>query len=300
MSTASRTRAGTGRRPAAGRRSGASRDSSERTPRGARTGSPGARPAAPSTGLSSGLSGGPSTGLSTALARARRRRVRARLIGAAVFLVLLAGAVGGGWYAWDSGAVDVHAVSVVGATRTGDDAVRDAVGDIVGTPMPLVDTQLVAERVAGLPLVVGVSVSRRWPDTVVVRVTERQPLAAVPSGDGLVVVDREGVTLEQVPGPGAQAPDGLPVVAVDLAAGAGPLVAAATVARGLPADLAARTSSVSAVSEADVRLVVDGAQVMWGTARDGEAKAAVLRELMARYPASVYDVSAPGAPATRP
>ncbi|MGF1664185.1 MAG: cell division protein FtsQ/DivIB, partial [Kineosporiaceae bacterium] len=224
------------------------------------------------------------------------RRRRARAVGAAVLAVLAAGVAAGGWWAWRDGAVDVRSVEVRGAQRSGAEAVATRAGDVVGRPLPAVDTAAVEERVRELPLVLDATVTRRWPGTLVVTVREREPVAAVPVAGGLALVDAEAVVVETVP----QAPAGLPVVRVDLAAGPGPLTAARTVADGLPDDLAARTTEVSATTLADVRLVLDGREVRWGTASDPAAKADVLRLLLDTVDARVYDVSAPGAPATLP
>lgn len=229
-------------------------------------------------------------------ARAGGRRRRARAIGAGVLAVLVGGLAAAGWWAWRDGVVDVRAVEVGGAERTGTEAVTERVGDVVGRPLPMVDTAAAEARVRELPLVVDARVTRRWPGTLVVTVREREPVAAVPVADGFAVVDAAAVVVETLP----EAPEGLPVVGVDLAAGPGPLTAARTVARDLPADLAARTTEISAATAADVRLILDGREVRWGTATEPAAKADVLRLLLETVDARVYDVSAPAAPATVP
>ena len=224
-------------------------------------------------------------------------------------LALITAAVAaGGWWAWRSGVVDVQAVEVRGAPRSGEAAVLEQVGPVLGEPLPFVDTAGAQRRISELPLVLEADVTRRWPRTLVVEVTEREPVAAVPVDGGYALLDEEAVTVATVPDP----PDGLPVVRVDPAAGPGPLGAARAVAEALPPDLADRTSEVSAASIADVRLVVDadpaggpagaagGKEVRWGAAGDDAAKAEVLLLLLATVDARVYDVSAPGAPATSP
>jgi cell division protein FtsQ len=217
-------------------------------------------------------------------------------VGAAVFAALVAVLGAGAWWAWHEGAVDVRTVEVRGAERTAEAEVLTRVGDVVGRPLPLVDTAAAESRVRELPLVVGAEVARRWPATLVVTVTEREPVAAVPVAGGVALVDADAVVVETVSRP----PGGLPVVRVDLGAGPGPLTAARTVATDLPDDLAARTTEVSAGSAADVRLVLDGREIRWGAATEPAAKAEVLRLLLGTVDARVYDVSAPHAPATSP
>lgn len=266
--------------------------------------------------------GAAARGRESLVARARSRRRRARAAGAAVLALLTAAVAAGGWWAWRSGMVDVQTVEVLGATRSGEAAVLEQVGPVVGEPLPFVDTAGAQRRIGELPLVLQVDITRRWPRTLVVEVTERRPVAAVPVDGGYALLDDEAVSVGTVPEP----PDGLPVVRVDPAAGPGPLGAARAVAEALPPDLAERTREVSAASIADVRLVVDadpasgpdddpssdpagesdagkpdaGREVRWGAAGDDAAKAEVLLMLLATVDARVYDVSAPGAPATSP
>jgi cell division protein FtsQ len=103
--------------------------------------------------------------------------------------------------------------------------------------------------------------------------------------------------LDSSPTPPAE----VPVLRVDVERdGTDTLAAARAVLGALPADVQRRVGEVSATSPADVRLVLDGKQVRWGTAADSPRKLEVLLGLMASTPASVYDVSAPGAPAVQP
>ena len=55
-----------------------------------------------------------------------------------------------------------------------------------------------AETMIGTnPLVQQVTVSRRLPSTVKITVVERQPLAAIAAGDGVIIVDKEGYVLKK-------------------------------------------------------------------------------------------------------
>lgn len=231
------------------------------------------------------------------IAGVRATSLRARLLGLSLLLVLL-GVVGAGtWWAWDAGHLDTRQVAVSGTDRIPAEQVQALAAVAVGTPLPAVDVGSIRDSIAELPLVLEVDVERRWPRTLGVVVTERVAVAAVPGGGGFQVVDAEGVVLAE----GPQPPPEVPLLRVDVERdGTDTLSAARTVLAALPVELQRRTSDLSATSPADVRLVVDGKQVRWGTAEESPRKAEVLQGLMAGVEASVYDVSAPSAPAVLP
>lgn len=228
----------------------------------------------------------------------RSASLRARLVGTGVLLLVLATVAGVTWWAWDAGHLDTRAVAVSGTDRVPAEQVQALAQPAVGTPLVAVDVGAIDAAVRELPLVLDVQVERRWPRTLGVVVTERVAVAAVPAARGrFEVVDAEGVVLATA----AQPPPEVPLLRVDVeATGTDTLAAARDVLAALPADLQRRTTDISAASPADVRLVVDGADVRWGTAAESDRKVDVLQGLMVSVPGSVYDVSAPGAPAVRP
>ncbi|MGI9034001.1 MAG: cell division protein FtsQ/DivIB, partial [Acidimicrobiales bacterium] len=127
-----------------------------------------------------------------------------------------------------------------------------------GMAMTRVSGAVVARRVGAQPWISGVTVIRRWPATVVIRVTERRP-AAVARDDARTwaVVDATGRVLEQVD----RLPEGLPVIEGVPAAGApgtvlGPPASdPLRVATSLPRGLAPRVASVMrAGSDVELRL----------------------------------------------
>lgn len=231
------------------------------------------------------------------LAGVRATSLRARVLGVSL-LLLLTGVLGGlTWWAWDAGHLDTRQVVVTGTDRVPVEQVQELAAVAVGTPLPAVDVGAVEDSVAELPLVLEVHVERRWPRTLGVVVVERVAVAVVPGGVGYQVVDAEGVVLAEA----AEPPPEVPLLRVDVERdGTDTLSAARTVLAALPVDLQRRTSDLSATSPADVRLVVDGKQVRWGTAEQSERKAEVLQGLLAEVQASLYDVSAPSAPAVVP
>ena len=66
------------------------------------------------------------------------------------------------------------------------------------TPMPSVDLDAIRSRLLQIGWIKEARVSRRLPDTIVVEVVERQPMAIWQSGGQLNLIDGEGVVLEAV------------------------------------------------------------------------------------------------------
>jgi cell division protein FtsQ len=64
--------------------------------------------------------------------------------------------------------------------------------------MPLVELEETRERLLRFGWVQEARVSRRWPDTLVVDIVERQPAAVWQHNQELMLIDREGVLLEPV------------------------------------------------------------------------------------------------------
>ncbi|TAK71113.1 MAG: FtsQ-type POTRA domain-containing protein [Actinomycetota bacterium] len=219
----------------------------------------------------------------------RRRRRTAVVAGVVLAALLLIG----GWLVGFSGVLALRTVTVQGASEATMTAVRDAVADEVGRPLLRVDTAAVQSRIAAIPLVATATVTRSWPDSVIVVVTERIAVAVV--GDatgGFRVVDATGVTLRTT----ASRPSDLLFVK-DVTEPAA-LAAAVAVAATLPADLAGQVIAISATSPDAVSLKLSGgAVVRWGSAERPELKAAVLAALLPRH-ATTYDVSAPELPTT--
>ena len=211
-------------------------------------------------------------------------------------LVIVPIAAALGWLAWFSPWLAVSQVQVtvsaapeVAGPLTADE-VRAVAAVEPGVPLLRVPTAEIESRVAALPQVASVTVSRSWPDTVVIDITRRVPVALVATGSGYDVVDASGGVIRSV----SSIEAGAPVVR---ATGEG-LAAAISVASELPEPIARKVVTVEASTRNDVRLILrNGAEVMWGSAEDGAFKAEVLQTLF-QVDARWYDVSAPAVPAT--
>lgn len=229
-------------------------------------------------------------------ARVRSRR-RHRWAAAAAAVTVL-GALG--WLLLGSTWLRVNAVQVSGTVRLDPSVVSQLAESELSRPMLLARTGDVRDRVARLQLATGAQVSRQWPATLRIRVTERVPAAAVPGPDGSVrLVDTEGVVVETT----SRAPAGLPQLQLeagnDPGLGGSAVRSCLTVLAGLPDRLRDQVASLGASSPDGVWLELDGgARVQWGGPEETPLKVRVLQVLLAKKAAG-YDVSAPLAPAIR-
>lgn len=230
----------------------------------------------------------------------RHRRRRARL---PALLVLVAGVlVLAGWVVGWSAFLEVRSVTVEGTSTLTRAQVLAAARVSPGGPLARLDTAAVDARVAALAPVRSVTVTRRFPHTVVVRVTERTPTAIIVGDTGRTrLVDSTGALYAGV----GAVPRDLPVlvdsgVALDVAS----VSAGVTVLEALPAAVRAQVVAVAVGGDDTVvldlhtgrtrRTVVD-----WGTATDIPRKARVLAALLRVTSDEWVDLSAVDAPVTR-
>ena len=224
----------------------------------------------------------------------RRRWLVWRHVAVVVVLVGLAAAAV--WAVWFSSLLAVEDVEVRGTSRLSQDAVVAAARVPLGGPLVGVDLDSVRLRVGSLALVDEVEVTRHWPHTVLVQVSERTPVALVSLGPELRGLDAEGQILAPVVG----APPDLPRVQSPLGVSADALAEAARVVAALPNDLAASVDHVEVQTVDRISLELgDGRLVRWGSADDSERKAEVLTALLRQPRAAEYDVSVPELPTTR-
>lgn len=237
--------------------------------------------------------------------RAPRTRRRWR---AAFFALAGVGILAGvAWALLGSRLLVVRSITVTG-TRLVSPARVIAAADVPdGSSLIGVNTAQVARRVEAIRQVASATVTKDWPDRLVITVRERVPVVSVRmAGGGYDLVDPAGVIVRW----SASRPAALPLYVTSLT-GSGlrgdPGVAtAAAVLAELPSWLSRQVADVSAADPAagaggpaQVTLyLLDHKTILWGGADRAGAKARELAILM-RGPARYFDVSAPGTVVTR-
>jgi cell division protein FtsQ len=228
----------------------------------------------------------------------RRRRNagrwrKLRLVLLAVFVVAVAG--GSAWVVFFSSYVAARDVDITGTSTLGDGRIERAADVPTGTPLARVDLGAIQARVEGIASVRKAEVSRSWPHTVHIEVTERTPIAVINEGNGLQGLDDQGVLFGRY----GTRPKRLPLVVAPPDTAEEALVEGGRVIGSLPASIAARVDTVEISSVDKIQLVLgNGRRVLWGSSEDSGQKAEVLAVLL-RRPGQQIDVSVPGRPTTR-
>lgn len=209
-----------------------------------------------------------------------RRRLRVVL-----GVVGLAAAVGAGWGLTRSAVLDVDQIRVVGVDGPNAEVVQRTAGISPGSPLIDVDAGAVETRLEALPWVRKAEVRRQWPGTLVVSVTERTPVAVLPSGTGLALLDEEAIVIGREASPTEPAISDLPVIDVPLSVAVGESELTAgpglAVVAALTADLRPWVAAV-VVDTGDVGLeLVGGARVIMGPPVRLDDKVSAVRAVLA-------------------
>ena len=96
---------------------------------------------------------------------------RRRWLSVVAALLVLAGSLG--WLVFYSSALEVDAIEVRGAQLLSSETVRDVLSIPEGTPLVRVDLAAVETALENISQIESATVSRDWPSTLVVQVTER-------------------------------------------------------------------------------------------------------------------------------
>jgi len=224
--------------------------------------------------------------------RARHRRAAWVTAGATAALLVASVAV-----AVFSPLLSLEQIDVEGTDRVDAAEVQAAVSGQLGTPLARIDFERITSELERFPLIASYVTETAPPHTLVIRVTERQPIATVPAGDGFDLVDPAGIVVQHLDA----RQEGVPLVDV----GGAPLDdtafrSTAEVLLALPQALRQTVDSATASTADDVTLsLTTGERVVWGSADHSAEKAQVLAGLIAdqarRDPAASveFDVSAP-------
>lgn len=223
---------------------------------------------------------------------ARRRRI-GWISGAGVLVTLLALIAA----AVFSPILALRHVVVDGTSRLDAAQLATAVEGQLGTPLALLDEGRIRRELSAFTLIRSYVTELVPPDTLVIHVVERAPIAVLAAADGFRLVDPAGVTIDTTP----TAPEGYPEVQLASGddVGSEGFRAMAAVLLALPPNVLGQVTTISAQTTDDVTLTLAGSsqRVIWGSAERSDEKAATLAGLLAlhkRDGAGEYDVSAPG------
>ena len=211
-------------------------------------------------------------------ARVRRRR---RILGWGLAVIALAVGVA---YLIRTPLFGLTTVRVTGTDAVAQAEVLEAAGVRIGEPYLGLDLAAIRGRVAVLPRVAAVRVTRDYPSSLRIEITERPPVASVSSGAVYWLVAADGTVLDAA----GRRPADLPYVAsVPLPDGVGPgsrlppgneLANALSALGGMAPKLKVLVAGVNARSLDSLEFTLkDGSRVLYGLAVDQPAKdAAVL------------------------
>lgn len=207
---------------------------------------------------------------------AGRRRLRRLNVLLAVICAVVWGLV-----VLQSPLLDVDRVRVVGAGETTAAEAVSASGIQPGDALAGADLAGAEDALAALPWVDEARVSRAWPGTIRIVLTEREPLAAQAHADGWAVVDATGRVLDVVTG----APDLLVLAGrADAAPGsdlAEPDRAVLRTLTRLPDRLRAEVAAAAAGADGQQIVLASGDLVVLGDGTDLDAKLAAAEAVAA-------------------
>lgn len=191
--------------------------------------------------------------------------------------------------------MSARSLVIVGTGAVSREEVVDVAQVRIGTPLLQIDTDAVADRVAGIRRVASARVQREYPSDLRITIVEREPVVVKDFPDGPHLFDRDGVDFATAPPPPA-----LAYIDTENPGPADPPTRAALeVMTALRPEVVAQVSRVAAPSVASITLtLIDGRTVVWGTTERTAEKAEKLAALLTQ-PGRVYDVSSPDLPTVK-
>lgn len=189
----------------------------------------------------------------------------------------------------------VREVRIVGAEQVDVAELQSAMSRFEGVPLALVSDQEVHQALQPFALIERYAIDRIPPQTLVLRIEEREAVIAIDAEGQLLLYDAAGVRIGSAEAPPPGVPVGLGVAADPTSPS---FAAAAQVIRDLPDDLRPLLQTVEAETPQNIAFVLtSGTRVVWGGAGETQRKAVVLRAMLGSLGGvGVIDVSSPDAP----
>lgn len=192
--------------------------------------------------------------------------------------------------------MSLRSIRVAGNMQVKTDDIVAALRGEFNKPLAFVDPETVRKKLAKFKLLKEVTVEAKPPGAILIRVSERVPLAFLERPDGFHVLDEDGVSLKVTQSPP------LGMVRIDVKDGNQEQLVASLgwVIANIPDALKKRVDLISAETPSGINLKLDNSTktVFWGSFQNSKLKAKVLEKLLSipgHY--SSFNVSAPEAPA---
>ena len=226
----------------------------------------------------------------------RVRRIAATLsIGSVIILGILTGV------ATFSPLLSIQQVTVVGTQRLNPDEIAKALANQIGTPLPLLNQQRIANSLAGFTLIESFAVTAIAPNELQVRVSERQALCIIEFEGALWLHDPAGVRIAL-----AEPTDLFPRILIsEEPTSSQRFRDSVDVLLALPVELLAQVETIQANSKDDVQMSLRGnlgQRISWGDSSNAVLKSKVLQALLVNNQGATgvtFDVSSPNAPVVR-
>ncbi|RUT25088.1 cell division protein FtsQ [Asaia sp. W19] len=174
----------------------------------------------------------------------------------------------------------IKTIRVEGRNLTPEEDLMKALGTSVGQPIFGFSVSAARDRIDTLPFVDHAMVSRHMPDTVIVSIVERSPIAVWQDHGHFILINRAG---EKVPDQGLEGKNGQAFIRLPLVVGEGANVAASSLVDAMTANPVVKDFVVAAVRIGQRRwnlTLRDGASVLLP---EGQEQAALAR--LAQYQA---------------
>ncbi|NVN44270.1 FtsQ-type POTRA domain-containing protein [Asaia siamensis] len=174
----------------------------------------------------------------------------------------------------------IKTIRIEGRNLTPEADLAKALGTSIGQPIFGFSVSAARDRIDALPFIDHATVARHMPDTVIVKIVERSPIAVWQDHGQFILINRAG---ERVPDQGLEGKNGQAFIKLPLVVGEGANLAAATLTDALTANPAVKDFVVAAVRVGQRRwnlTLRDGATVLLP---EGQEQAALAR--LAQYQA---------------